>query len=127
MAVAQLPPPGEGLRDEDRLRRRRDFLRCYRQGRRLHGTFAVLHFHPNDLARARLGITASRKVGNAVSRHRMKRRVREVFRRWPSRSRLAGWDLVVHLRAGSGRKDSGFDAFRSDLEGLFERLSERGS
>ena len=44
----------------------------------------------------RLGITASRKVGNAVVRHRLKRNVREVYRRSRWRHELRG-DLVVNL------------------------------
>ena len=50
---------------------------------------------PTDQA-LRLGITASRKVGNAVVRHRLKRNVREVYRRSRWRHELRG-DLVVNL------------------------------
>jgi ribonuclease P protein component len=50
--------------------------------------------------RPRLGITASRKVGNAVVRNRVKRSVREWFRR--DRGRLgAGFDIVVIARRGA--------------------------
>lgn len=93
----------ESLKRADRLRRRADFVRCYRQGRRRHGAFMVLHFAPNPTGSARLGITASRKVGNAVVRHLVKRRIREVFRRWSGRSRLPSLDLVVHCKPGIGR------------------------
>ena len=41
----------------------------------------TLFFLPNDLGRKRLGIIASRKVGNAVARNRAKRKIREIFRR----------------------------------------------
>ena len=40
----------------------------------------------------RLGITASRKVGNSVVRHRLKRRVREVFRRFEGRDSMSVFD-----------------------------------
>ena len=52
--------------------------------------------------RARLGITASRKVGNAVTRNRVKRRIREWFRRG-GRDLLAGLDVVVIARASAAR------------------------
>ncbi len=41
----------------------------------------TLFFLPNDLGRNRLGIIASRKVGNAVARNLAKRKIREIFRR----------------------------------------------
>jgi ribonuclease P protein component len=52
---------------------------------------------PQQTASPRLGITASRKVGNAVMRNRVKRRIREWFRR-DGQSVLAGLDLVVIAR-----------------------------
>ncbi|HEY7215351.1 MAG TPA: ribonuclease P protein component, partial [Thermoanaerobaculia bacterium] len=69
MADGQRPPgppagaAGERLTSEERLRRRTDYLRCYRTGRRRHGPLAILYFVPNQLGHPRLGITASRKVG----------------------------------------------------------------
>lgn len=57
------------------------------------GPLSVLAL-PNELAHHRLGMTVSRRVGNAVTRHRIKRRLREAFRLnqqgWPGR-----YDLVV--------------------------------
>lgn len=57
------------------------------------GPLAVLAL-PNDCAHHRFGMTVSRKVGNAVKRHKIKRRLREAFRlnqrAWPGR-----YDLVV--------------------------------
>lgn len=49
----------------------------------------------------RLGITVSRKVGGAVTRNLLKRRVRETFRRHPIRSGLTG-DFLVIAKAGVG-------------------------
>lgn len=96
-AVARRGDAGEGLGRADRLRRRVEFLRCYRQGRRRKGALLYLAFAANETGTVRLGITASRKVGGAVVRNRLKRRVREIVRRWPERRRLAAMDLVVHL------------------------------
>ena len=55
-----------------------------------------------DPERARLGLTVSRKVGNAVVRNRVKRRVREWFRH-DGRSLTAGWDVVVIARQEAAR------------------------
>lgn len=107
----------EGLTRDQRMRRRADFLRCYRQGLRKHGSLAALHYHPNDQQQTRLGITASRKVGNSVVRHLLKRRVREIFRRFEQRDALAATDVVVHLKPAA--KTSDFKSLEGELERLF--------
>lgn len=106
-------PQGERLLPEERVRRRADYLRCYRTGRRRHGSLATLHFVPNQLGHPRLGITASRKVGKAVVRQRLKRRTREIYRRWQDRGKLPALDLVVHLKPEAGRAD--FASFQAEL------------
>jgi ribonuclease P protein component len=115
---------GERLRPEERLRRRADYLRCYRTGRRRHGALAILYFAPNELGHPRLGITASRKVGKAVVRQRLKRRVREIYRRWQERPALPPMDLVVHLKPEA--RGSDFRTFRGELLRLFSGLKGPG-
>jgi len=107
------PPRDERLRQAERLRRRADYLRCYRTGRRRHGSLAILYFIPNELGHPRIGITASRKVGKAVVRHRLKRRIKESYRRWKRRGSLPAMDLVVHLKPEAGRAD--YPSFRAEL------------
>jgi ribonuclease P protein component len=106
-------PRGERLLPEERVRRRADYLRCYRTGRRRHSSLATLHFVPNQLGYPRIGITASRKVGKAVIRQLLKRRIREIYRRWPDRGSLPALDLVVHLKPEAGRAD--YAAFQAEL------------
>ena len=64
-----------------RLRNRADYDRVQQGGRRLAARYLVLLARQNDLDHDRLGIIASRRLGNAVVRARAKRRIREVFRR----------------------------------------------
>lgn len=103
-------------RAQDRLTRRQDYLRGYRRGRRLHGSYAILYSIPNEHDYPRLGITASRKVGNSVVRHRLKRWVKETYRRWNSRAALPPLDLIVHLKPTA--REAGFEALRSDVQRL---------
>jgi len=123
MGAPQVSPVGERFRRADRLLKRRDFVRCYREGRRRHGSFVVLYFAPNEQRRPRLGVTASRKVGSSVVRHRLRRRVREIFRRLAVRSELPPLDLVVHFRPRADQVD--FGALRDDLVPLLQSVVRR--
>lgn len=68
---------------------------------------------PESAGRARLGLTVSRRVGNAVARNRVKRRVREWFRR--EQGRLSpGRDYVVIARPGAASLETG--ALWAELE-----------
>jgi ribonuclease P protein component len=77
-----------------------------------------------EVAAVRFGVTASRKVGKAVVRQRVRRRVREIVRRWPARDRLPELDVVIHLKNDAAAL--GFDELRGVLEGLLERAVRGG-
>jgi ribonuclease P protein component len=119
------PPQGRGERllPEEKVRRRADYLRCYRTGRRRHGGLAILYFAPNQVGHPRIGITASRKVGKAVLRQRLKRRIKEIYRRWQDRGNLPPMDLVVHLKPEAGAAD--FRSFRAELLRLLSGLLQK--
>jgi ribonuclease P protein component len=77
-----------------RLRKRPEFLKLSRTGRKIHSTHFVIVSGRNDCGETRLGVTVSGKVGNAVVRNRIKRVLREFFRR--RRQELgAGLDFLV--------------------------------
>ena len=71
--------------------------------RRLYATsgcgngYLVLYARRNRLEENRVGVTVSKKMGNAVVRNRVRRRLREVYRLHESRF-LPGWDIVVVAR-----------------------------
>ena len=66
---------------------------------------------------ARLGLAVSRRAGNAVQRNRVKRLVREVFRK--RAAAFTGLDLVASARPGAS------DRSLAEVEALFEELSRR--
>jgi ribonuclease P protein component len=106
------PATSQRLRRGDRLRDRRDFQRASREGRRANSRSFVLLAAPSralDTTAQRIGVTASRRVGGAVVRNLVKRRVREWFRR--NRSSVpTGVDLVVIARpAAAGLTQLGTD------------------
>ena len=56
-----------------------DFERAYRRGTAYRGKLFSVHAFPNELGTPRLGLSVSRRVGNAVTRNTVRRRLREVF------------------------------------------------
>ncbi|MGF1469085.1 MAG: ribonuclease P protein component [Sandaracinaceae bacterium] len=113
---------------EARVRRRYEFLRIQRQGRRVHSRHFVVVLRPaepppgapraatgSSAGPTRLGITVTKKVGNAVARNRTKRRVREVFRRCP-RLFPTGFDVVVIAKQGA--PGLGYSEVRDELAAL---------
>lgn len=96
-----------------RLRQRCDFLAAQRSGRKLHTRHFLVVIAPAPSAIGRLGITITKKVGNAVTRNRLKRLVREFVRTTP------GWvppgrDVVV-IAKRSAASVRGLAEVESDL------------
>jgi ribonuclease P protein component len=93
----------QGLPRSHRLRSRKDFVRVQRTGRRQTSRhFVVLVAEPHEATSSgtnRLGLTVSRKVGNAVARNLVKRRIRELYRHRESVTPLR--DVVVIARRGA--------------------------
>lgn len=112
--------PSERFRRSETLRRTSDYRRCYAEGRRKGGSYLVLHSLGNASESPRFGQTASRKVGGAVERHRLKRWAREIYRRWPDRRRLPPADLIAHFKPGAAA--ASFTDFRRELERLLASL-----
>jgi len=109
--------PASAFSKNERVLNRKDFVNLNRFGRKLRTEHFSVFVARNGLDRTRLGITASRKIGGAVVRNRVKRLVREVFRLhkgfFP-----AGCDIVV-----SARKSDDLD-FRKAKEELLELISD---
>ncbi len=116
---------GESLLPEEKLRRRADFLRCYEQGRRRHGPLATVYFLERDpgASHPRLGVTVTRKVGGAAVRHRIKRRIREIYRRWSERSQLPPCDILIHAKPAAREAD--FQTLRREMLRLLGSLVAR--
>ncbi len=90
----------EGFPRSARIRKRADFLRVQERGKKLSSGPLVALVLPTVGASARLGLTVSSKVGNAVVRARVKRHLREVFRR--RRLACPAVELVLIARPAAG-------------------------
>jgi ribonuclease P protein component len=76
------------------LLKRTEFVRVQRQGRKLETRSLLILVRPGMRGRTRLGVAVSKKFGGSVARNRVKRVIREVFRR--NRSLFAeSADVVV--------------------------------
>lgn len=111
----------ERLRKAERLRERSDFLTTQRKGARWSSRHFIVYARPNGRAYARLGITASGKVGNAVVRKGWKRRLREIFRR-NKREFPGGYDFVVIVKASSSQTSPDELDYQKLEEELLEAL-----
>ena len=105
-----------------RLTTRRQFLTVYAEGRRVASKSFTFFGLPNSAGTCRLGITVTRKVGGAVRRNRIKRRLRDVFRR--NLTRLSPHvDLVVNAHASIDVSDA--DAIEAEFLRTFGRLARQ--
>ncbi len=84
------------MRRSQRLRQRRDFAAVQREGRAVHGDLLSVRVRPTNLPYSRFGFAVSRRVGTAVARNRVKRRLRAAVAelRPPG-----GFDVIVTARA----------------------------
>jgi ribonuclease P protein component len=106
---------------EMRLRRRADFVSVQSQGMKLHGrhVLALARKRTEPLLAGRLGLTVTKKVGNAVIRNRIKRMLREWMRLhgWVP----AGWDVVLVAKDSAARQLHP-DDFAPDLTRILRQL-----
>ena len=103
---------------QHRLRENAAFGRVRRRGRSWSSPLLALNAAHNELEVTRCGFVVSRRVGNAVLRNRVRRRLREIVRR-----RLGalprGWDLVFSARPAAAA------ATYLELEGAMHELLTR--
>ena len=129
MGVAHDDPHNPAQRSVFRRRHRishaLDYQRAFKQGqRRTRGPLVVVGV-PDDLPYARLGLSVSRRVGGAVVRTRIKRRLREAFR-LIRQEMPAGLDLVVSVRPHASLTLEEYQRLlRSGWEGVARAWAER--
>ena len=94
------------------------FRRLYSKGKSCANGYLVLYCRRNGTQENRIGLTVSAKLGHAVVRNRVRRRLREIYRLNESKFR-PGWDLVVVARSRA------VDAPYKKLERAYLHLAEK--
>ncbi|MEI7639252.1 MAG: ribonuclease P protein component [Syntrophus sp. (in: bacteria)] len=104
----------------ERIRKRREYLAIYQRGVRKHSEHFTCIVSPNPSGVRRLGITIVKKVGNAVTRNRIKRLIREFYRLHKPRL-PASLDIVIMVKVRAALPT------RHDVQRELERLLVRTS
>jgi ribonuclease P protein component len=122
-ALPTVQPRSEALPKEKRLAKRREFLRVYETGRKLFSRYCVVFFAANDLPFSRIGVTATKKLGKANVRNRLKRWTREIYRRQraPLDFDQSALDLVINVKPNAAAAE--FRDYSSDLERALRKIA----
>ena len=94
------------------------FRRLYRKGKSAANATLAVYCRPNGTARSRVGLTVSGKLGGAVQRNRLRRRLREIYRLHEGLF-TPGWDLVVVARSRA------MEASYAELEQAYLSLAQK--
>jgi ribonuclease P protein component len=97
-----------GLRRDLRLRRRADFDSVYKRGRIFNDPLLVLRTLPNNLPHNRYGFVTSKRLGGAVVRNRVRRRLQEIV------MASQGWPAAADSPRGEPGQDGGPDPRSQD-------------
>jgi ribonuclease P protein component len=108
-----------GYQKTDRIRKRSEYLHLAEDGQRFFSRYFILVYASRNASVSRLGVTVTKKIGNAVTRNRLKRLCREYFR--THRDQFMGaYDMHVIARSGSAHAAN--TELTKSLEKLFSQI-----
>lgn len=101
------------------LKKNHEFKRLYSKGKSAASLCVVVYCRRNGMAENRLGVTVSKKLGGAVSRNRVRRRLKEIYR--TNEDKLSpGHDIIIVARMRS--RFAGYREIESSVLTLFRKL-----
>lgn len=121
------------LSADNRLRRPAEFKHvlsgAQKAGGRAGDRLLLVAAVPNTRPHPRIGLSVSKRVGGSVTRNRVKRRLREIFRelvvpaREPGEANETDWDFVASARPGAAQ--ASYDELRVSAQRLISRVKAR--
>jgi len=99
------------------LKSNRDFQKVYTEGKSFANRYLVMYLLKNESERNRLGISVSKKVGNSVVRHRVKRLIKESYR-LNNGNFVQGYDIIIIARTATKGKSY------QEVESAFNHLAK---
>ena len=115
------PPRSFAFRAAEHLRKPTDFRRVYERKRSASDSWLIIYACENGLAFSRLGLSVSRKVGQATFRNRLRRLYREAFR-LTRHLMSSGLDLVLIPRSSA---EPSLDDLKESLPKLVDQIVRR--
>jgi len=120
-AASALPSNKNCFKASERLKKTKDFEKVFRQGRKVIGRYTALHYMHIGEDKRRLGVTVSKRVDKrAVTRNRLKRIFREIFRTEKGAFPL-GYDFV--LRALPKSIEAQYSELRDEILSLADKIN----
>jgi ribonuclease P protein component len=104
------------MQRRSRLTGNKRFSQIHQEGSSAANRFLVIRFLANGLDQSRFGILTSKRIGNAVVRNKVKRRLREAIR---SNRIKSGWDALFIARKGSDK--ASYQELRQAADNLLRR------
>ncbi|MEW6107941.1 MAG: ribonuclease P protein component [Nitrospirota bacterium] len=101
-----------------------DFKKVFEQGSKFSSKYLVIYARPNRLTYSRLGLSVSKKIGNAVTRNRIKRRLREAIRK-QLMDKPVRYDFVVVARRSSVEAE--FSDLKNNIFKFFSGLADENN
>ena len=101
------------------LNKNHEFRRLYKKGKSAGSSYVIVYCSRNNSPYNKLGITVSKKVGGAVERNRVRRRLKEIYR-LNELNILIGYNIVIVARVKS--QIAQYSELEASVISLFKKL-----
>ena len=111
---------GDSMQRSESLKKNQDFQKVYRNGTSKGNRYLVMYVLKNQYMKNRLGISVSKKVGNSVSRNRIKRLIKENYRLLEKDIKENN-SLVILWKKSVDKEEADFYKIKEDMKQIFEK------